>query len=281
MKLSRKKGDSKDLVRSSWGDGCYFFCCFLIPVLSAILAIVADILYFQIALLVLQAVDLVFVFILIFVLNRRVVYAEDQEAVLRRARHVQVTTKNFESLTKFGNMPVPDFQLIKTYFFAETGEIVKVKFCYTCKKFKPPLAVHCSKCRECCLRFDHHCSWLKTCIGRENYRLFIAFLVGLLIEGVLIFLTAIYGWKEEAEYRLVGRILLGIAYFGAAVITGFVFLLLMFHLFLTLKGKSTYQYIKGRFREKIYDETAAKVKSGDLVNMAEEQVIPPAGDENK
>jgi palmitoyltransferase ZDHHC9/14/18 len=76
--------------------------------------------------------------------------------------------------------PSPDGRLRPRYR-SETlpnGRTVTVKWNDTCNIYQPPRAHHCSANDDCVDKFDHHCPWVGTTIGRRNYRSFIFFVFG-------------------------------------------------------------------------------------------------------
>jgi hypothetical protein len=67
--------------------------------------------------------------------------------------------------------------MIKQYGAIDASLIpVSVKFCITCRIWRPPGTHHCGTCNTCVIGFDHHCDFLGKCIGSGNMKLFILLL---------------------------------------------------------------------------------------------------------
>ncbi|KAH6928745.1 hypothetical protein HPB50_018927 [Hyalomma asiaticum] len=62
-----------------------------------------------------------------------------------------------------------------------------VRVCEPCRLIKPDRCHHCSTCRKCILKMDHHCPWFNNCVHFGNYKFFLLTLfyaVALSVYGV-------------------------------------------------------------------------------------------------
>ncbi|XP_015605859.1 palmitoyltransferase app isoform X4 [Cephus cinctus] len=150
------------------------------------------------------------------------------------------------------------------------GQPVKLKYCFTCKIFRPPRASHCSLCDNCVERFDHHCPWVGNCVGRRNYRYFYAFIVSLAFLCVFIFACAITHLIMltrddrpflEAVRLSPGSVVVGIVcFFSVWSILG----LAGFHTYLTTSNQTTNEDIKGSFTSKRGQESFNPYSHGNV-----------------
>ncbi|OQR85464.1 vacuolar amino acid transporter [Achlya hypogyna] len=117
---------------------------------------------------------------------------------------------------------------------------LEMPMCRACTKPKPVRAHHCSVCRMCVMKMDHHCPWVGNCVGLANYKYFYLFvLYGALGCGMILvtmfpaFESAInHSTVEMPMTALLGYVMAGSVTLSLLIFTGF-------HTFLILRGLTT------------------------------------------
>lgn len=70
------------------------------------------------------------------------------------------------------------------------NDFVRVKYCTSCRTYRPPRSSHCKMCDNCVDGCDHHCQWVNNCVGRRNYTVFFAFLLSAVLTLCLVICTS-------------------------------------------------------------------------------------------
>ena len=132
------------------------------------------------------------------------------------------------------------------------GHYMKLNYCYSCCLYKPPRTSHCSLCDNCVERFDHHCLWLGTCVGKRNYKYFYCIISCLFLNIIFHVICAIYyiitrikNYDNNTNNKLI--IIIGYSILSFYDIMFFIFFLsklIFVHTMLVFKNMTYYEYVK-------------------------------------
>nr|XP_028688546.1 probable palmitoyltransferase ZDHHC24 isoform X1 [Macaca mulatta] len=117
------------------------------------------------------------------------------------ARALQLALAAFQLLNLLGNVGLflRSDPSIRGVMLAGRGLGQGWAYCYQCQSQVPPRSGHCSACRVCILRRDHHCRLLGRCVGFGNYRPFLCLLLH--AAGVLLHISVLLGPALSALLR--------------------------------------------------------------------------------
>ena len=121
--------------------------------------------------------------------------------------------------------------------------------CKKCNKFRPKRAHHCRFCNKCILEMDHHCFSLNKCIGKNNYNIYIKYLIFFELNTSVLFGSSLYVcynyYSQLSLYYLIKYVLISIASFLTSV-TLYLYLIFLAYLFLT--NLTTLEFIYPKLR---------------------------------
>uniref|UniRef100_A0A0D3HHU8 S-acyltransferase n=1 Tax=Oryza barthii TaxID=65489 RepID=A0A0D3HHU8_9ORYZ len=228
----------------------------------------------QLIVIITTAADLFFLFM---------TSARDPGIVPRNTRAPPETDEFLGSTTpsmEWSSGRTPRMRFRRAKDVTVNGFTVKVKFCETCLRYRPPRSSHCSICNNCVEKFDHHCPWVGQCIGLRNYRYFFLFVATSTFLCIIVF---IFSWVNVYYERgddggSIWKALRKETYSFVLIIYTFIVVwfvggLTVFHLYLISTNQTTYENFRYHYNKK--DNPYRKSVAANFVEVFFTKIPPP------
>ncbi|KAI9841048.1 MAG: palmitoyltransferase akr1 [Sclerophora amabilis] len=144
-------------------------------------------------------------------------------------------------------------------------------FCVQCMIRRPLRSKHCKRCGRCVAKHDHHCPWIHNCVGINNHRHFLFYIISL-EAGVILLVRLVLGYLEllpESDLKqclILGETLCGIlnkdpytvvlTIFVAVQLT-WVTMLITVQLVQIARAQTTYENMQGHLQHDTNDTAEA------------------------
>ncbi|CAD8076929.1 unnamed protein product [Paramecium primaurelia] len=136
-------------------------------------------------------------------------------------------------------------------------------YCDICEAYVKENTKHCKHCNRCCQDFDHHCKWVNNCIGKINYNIFMIMVTSTMFQFIytlIVYIRIIILYNTQNEKLQIDNEIqkfhfykendLDIKYTLSLImlIDSIIFSILLlqlfiFHIYLIIKGITTYEFI--------------------------------------
>lgn len=142
---------------------------------------------------------------------------------------------------------------------------VSYRICRHCRCIKPPRAHHCSISGKCILEMDHFCPWMNNCVGYNNYRYFVSFLIYLCVGAMYVIAVTLRPFlslsvAQRSTFIFNVSMHTAIVFTFTIAISAFfsVGILLLWHAYLSLTNQTTIEFylnMEERSDAKLRNET--------------------------
>ncbi|KAI8332901.1 DHHC palmitoyltransferase-domain-containing protein [Chlamydoabsidia padenii] len=232
-------------LMTSQAHWAFFIALFLVVVPSVLFGIfTCPFLWFNIH----PVVPIMFGYMFLIALGSLFKTSWTDPGVIPRGLDPTPTLETFDDQSSIWTQPFPADRCVKI-----NDVMWNLKYCGTCKIYRPPRASHCRQCDNCVENEDHHCIWLNNCIGKRNYRPFFTFIIFctlmaiyLIVFCILHLFMAAQQIRQDINFDLIFQTT-PVSFVLAIV--GFILLwmvggLTVYHCYLIYKGMTTHEKLR-------------------------------------
>ncbi|EQC26038.1 hypothetical protein SDRG_16104 [Saprolegnia diclina VS20] len=125
---------------------------------------------------------------------------------------------------------------------------MELHYCRRCRVHQPLRAKHCKDCGRCVEQYDHHCVCAGVCVGRDNHRIFVMYVVLQLLEAICAMDIAVYGFSMQESIQAWFVVNLPyIVVYGCSLFTLLMAIpLTCYHIYLVLTNQTSWEHARRR-----------------------------------